>query len=103
MRVVFCTCPVSEAEKITKTLLIEQLVACVNIIPNIQSHYIWKGEICHDEESLLVIKTKKELISLLTKRINEIHPYDTVEIIAFEIKEGDSKYLSWINAVTKSI
>ena len=100
MRVVLCTTPSDDAEKITKILLGEMLVACVNIIPKVQSHYRWKGEICHDEESLLIIKTKSDLIQTLIKRINEIHPYDTVEIIALPITEGDNKYLDWINNMT---
>ncbi len=103
MRVVFSTCPKDQAERITKILLEEKLVACVNIIPSVQSHYTWKGEICHDEESLLIIKTREELIQTIITKINEIHPYETVEVISFEIKEGDPSYLRWIADVTKSL
>ncbi len=101
MRVIFCTTPVDKSEEIASILVQEKIVACVNIIPKIQSHYTWKGEICKDEESLLIMKTKKELFKSLNKRIRELHPYETPEIIALEIKEGDSEYLNWIDAVTK--
>lgn len=100
MRLVFCSCPVNEAELIAKTLLTEKLVACVNVIPGAQSYYAWKGEICHDEESVLIIKTRKERIPRLIERINDIHSYDTVEIIVLDIVDGDEKYLNWISEVT---
>ncbi len=38
MRVIFCTTPVDKAEGIASALVQEQLVACVNIIPTIQSN-----------------------------------------------------------------
>jgi len=101
MRVVLCTAPIDESRNIAITLVEEKLVACVNIVPKVESIYSWKGEICNDEEALLIIKTKEELITQLTERINAIHSYDTVEVITFEIKEGDSKYLKWIEDVTK--
>lgn len=103
MRVVFCTTPLDESEKIAKALVKEQIVACVNIIPKIQSHYSWKGELCMDEESLLIMKTKHELVPMVIERINQLHSYDVPEIIAMEIKEGDDKYLSWIGEVTKAV
>lgn len=103
MRVVFSTCPVKEAEGIVKYLLEKELVACVNIISSIQSHYVWKGEVCIDKESLLIMKTTEELFEELSTAINEIHSYETVEIISFEIKEGDKDYLKWIGDVTKNL
>ncbi len=101
MRIVFCTCPADESDKIVNVLLEQKLVACVSVVPTVKSHYMWKGEICHDDESLLIMKTRKELISPLTEKINEVHSYDVVEIIALEVKEGDSHYLDWVRSVTR--
>ncbi|GMT48785.1 MAG: dihydroorotate dehydrogenase [bacterium] len=101
MRIVFCTCPVDERDKIVNVLLEQKLVACVNVVSTVKSHYMWKGKICHDDEALLIMKTRKELIGPLTEKINEVHSYDVVEVIALEIKEGDSHYLDWIRSVTR--
>ncbi|NMU27789.1 divalent-cation tolerance protein CutA, partial [Vibrio parahaemolyticus] len=47
-------------DQIIKGLLDAQLAACIQTMP-IESHYVWKGEICTDNEWLLVIKTRREL------------------------------------------
>ena len=36
---------IPDARKIAKTLVEEQLVACTNIIPNIESYYRWEYKI----------------------------------------------------------
>lgn len=103
MRVVFCTTPKEKAEEIADKILESKLVACINIIDKVKSKYWWEGKIQTDEESLLVIKTKAELIEQLIPKIKEIHPYEVPEIISFEIKEGSEDYLAWINQVTIKI
>jgi periplasmic divalent cation tolerance protein len=37
----------------------------------------------------------------LELKIKELHPYETPEIIAVDIKKGSKGYLDWINEVTK--
>ena len=101
--VVLITAPSAEvAEKISNTLLENKLAACVNIVPSINSLYIWEGEINNDEEVLLIIKTRYELFDdTFIKTIKEQHPYDVPEIIALPIVIGSEDYLQWITNVTK--
>jgi len=72
--VVFCTAPQGEAESLAKTLVEEQLAACVNISP-VRSCYIWDGKLNLDEETLLIIKTKKSRFEPLKDRILMVHSY----------------------------
>lgn len=74
----------------------EQLAACVNIIPGIQSIYRWRGAVEHDEELLLLIKSSDAVWSLLEERILALHPYELPEIISVRIQDGHSHYLDWI-------
>ena len=74
----------------------EQLAACVNIIPGIQSIYRWRGAVEHDEELLLLIKTSDAVWSLLEERILALHPYELPEVISVRIQDGHSHYLDWI-------
>ena len=85
-----------EALSIARTLVDEQLVACVNMIPRIRSIYRWKGEVCDDEEQLLIMKTQSKLFPLLQDRIRKLHSYEVPEIISIPIAEGSSEYLNWV-------
>ncbi|MEF8879168.1 MAG: divalent-cation tolerance protein CutA [Candidatus Thermoplasmatota archaeon] len=89
-----------DARKIAHTLVEEQLVACVNIIPNVESVYNWKGEIEDDEEIVLISKTTDQNVKKTIKRIKELHSYDTPDIIVLPIVGGHKEYLDYINNQT---
>jgi len=98
LRVVLCTSPPERAAELARAVVERRLAACVNIIPGLRSIYRWEGEICDDGESLLVIKTRAELLADLTTALLELHPYDTPEVIALPIQsgEGNPAYLQWL-------
>lgn len=96
MRVVLCTTPQEKSEEIAEILLKEKLCACINIIPGIKSMYWWEDKIQTDQEDILIIKTKEELIDPLTQKIKEIHPYDIPEVIALKVKGGNKDYIQWV-------
>ncbi|MCP5005520.1 MAG: divalent-cation tolerance protein CutA [Planctomycetes bacterium] len=92
---------VDEAKKLGRVLVEEKLVACANIMSSVHSIYHWQGELCDDEEVLMVLKTKRELFSPVEVRVRELHSYDVPEIIAMPIIEGSDNYLSWLRDETK--
>ena len=96
MRMVLCTCPQESADNIADAVLEARLAACVNIVPGVRSKYWWEGKLESDDESLLIMKTRAELVENLITKIKAAHPYDVPEIIAFEIREGNADYLKWI-------
>jgi periplasmic divalent cation tolerance protein len=100
MRMLLCTCPQDSADGIADAILKDRLAACVNIVPGIRSKYWWEGKINTDDESLLIIKTRNDLVADLITRIKEAHPCDVPEIIAFQITEGNADYLRWIGEET---
>ena len=96
-QLVLTTCPADiVAQKIAQQLVTEKLAACVNIIPNITSVYYWQDELQCDSEVQLLIKTDEKTFAALNERINQLHPYDVVEVIALNIQQGDKHYLNWI-------
>ncbi len=100
-QVVLCTCPDPEtAQRLSTTIVGEQLAACVNIIPAIRSIYRWKGEICDDAEVLMIIKSTATCFDSLQTRLVELHPYECPEVIAMEISDGNAAYLAWLQAHT---
>ena len=88
-----------EAEKIAGNLVQQNLAACVNIIPGIKSFYIWKEELCKDDEYLLVVKSKLTKFKDIEKKVKDLHSYEVPEIISFRIEDGSREYLNWINEV----
>ena len=96
--IVFTTAPsLSEARKLAKALLDQKLAACVQLIPGIESHYVWKGKRKRSKEVLILIKTKASLYQKLENAIRKIHSYETPEIITIPIQRGNHAYLSWIS------
>ena len=85
-----------EARKIARGLLEEKLVACVNIIDEVESLFWWQGKIDSAKEALLVSKTKKELFNKLAKKVKSLHSYSVPEIISLPIISGNKDYLKWI-------
>jgi periplasmic divalent cation tolerance protein len=92
----------AEAERIARTLLRERLVACVNLVPHVQSRYWWEGKIQSDAEILMIMKTTKDHFSVLTRRIQELHSYTVPEVLSIPVADGGRAYLQWLSACTRS-
>lgn len=88
------------AVELADAVVNEGLAACCNILPNMRSIYIWKGERYDEDEVLCILKTRAELFDALKDRIIEMHSYQVPEVIAVDIRDGHGDYLSWIDAVT---
>ena len=89
-----------EACRIATALVAEQLAACVNIVDNIHSIYQWQGAIESAAESLMLIKTRANLLPAIELRLRELHSYDVPELVAVPIGGGAQPYLDWLLAST---
>jgi periplasmic divalent cation tolerance protein len=87
-----------QAENLARELVERKLAACVNVIHDICSAYRWKGETTRDTEELLLIKSAERLFPRLRDAILELHTYETPEIIAIPVVDGDGSYLAWLQA-----
>jgi len=90
-----------QAKPVIEEIIREKLAACVQEI-KIKSHYTWKGELCHEDEDLVLFKTKKELYPELEKKLLELHPYETAEILFVDVENGSAAYFAWIDKQTKA-
>jgi periplasmic divalent cation tolerance protein len=96
-KLVLSTCgSVDEARKLARALVEKQLAACVNIIPQIESLYYWKGKVETSTEYLLVIKTTAGAFDELRDVLTELHSYDVPECLEIAIEDGSAAYLAWI-------
>lgn len=85
-----------EARRIANALVERQLAACVQILPEIESVYRWKGEVQRDREILILAKTTAAQFDDLEKAVREIHSYDTPEIVAVPMSQVSEPYRAWL-------
>ena len=90
------TTPSDRATAIADDLLQHRLVACVNIVGPVTSRYHWQGKVEQATETLLLLKTRADLLPELEARLRAIHPYEVPELIAVPIVAGLAAYLNWI-------
>jgi periplasmic divalent cation tolerance protein len=79
----------------------KKIAASVNVLPQMDSMYHWKGEIRHGTEHKIFIKTSAHKIDALQREIRAAHPYAVAEILCFKIDSGDPEYLDWITQSTQ--
>ena len=102
MRIVLSTVgSEDEARKIAHHLVEQQLAACVNIVPKIESVYRWQGKVESNREYLLLIKTSSEKFPQVRDAIRELHSYELPECIALAVEDGSPEYLQWLEESLK--
>ncbi len=85
-----------EAARIGKRLVEDRLVACANIIGSIRSFYWWEGKIQEDQEAVVIVKTREELMERLMDAVRSLHSYECPCVVSLPIVEGNPDFLRWI-------
>lgn len=97
--VVVTSLPNIEAAKGLARILVEQnLAACVQLINGMQSIYRWNGQLCEEQEVHLSAKTLESNWSEILSFIQQHHPYDLPEILAFSPEQYSQQYGEWVLA-----
>ncbi len=86
----------AEARKIGSELVESKLAACVNIIDNMNSMYVWQGKIQDDKEAILIAKTTEAQVPLLIEKVKALHSYDCPCIVSIPVSGGNREFLDWI-------
>lgn len=90
-----------EAQQVARALVEKRLAGCVQIVGPIESTYWWQSEIETAEEYLCLIKASSDLYGELEAAIKKAHPYDTPEILAMPVSDGNVDYLQWLQEELK--
>ena len=85
------------ANDIAKYLVKDNLSPCVQIVPNIQSVYKWKGKLDKSGEIMLLVKTIPEKVQDCKKLILKYHNYDVPEIVVTNAEILNNEYRDWFN------
>lgn len=88
----------NEAARLAHTLVEERLAACATLIPGVESIYRWQGEIETAHETLIQFKTGPEQLAALEARLQELHTYQTPEVLVLAVECGSRAYLDWLQS-----
>ena len=91
------------ARRLARAALKLRLIACANLVPQIESHYWWQGKVERGAEVLLILKTTAARLAELEQLILARHPYDTPEFIILTLSGGNRRYLNWLKANCRAI
>ena len=94
---VLTTVPVTDqVDALARTLVDEQLAACVNLLAPMTSFYRWEGRVERASERQLIIKTSRAMLDRLRARLKELHTYELPEFVVIDVAGGSPEYLDWI-------
>jgi periplasmic divalent cation tolerance protein len=85
-----------EARRISHELVANKLIACANIIPHVESIYLWDDKVENGNEAKVFLKTKDSHFELVRDYIKEHCSYDIPEISKIHIDSGNPDYFRWV-------
>jgi periplasmic divalent cation tolerance protein len=100
LRVLWASCPETDAAALVRTLVEEHLVACGNIVSGVRSIYRWQGAVCDEQEALLLMETTATRLDAAMDRLRALHPYEVPKILALHPCDVDAAYLQWVRGET---
>jgi periplasmic divalent cation tolerance protein len=89
------------ARGIAAQLLDEKLVACANIVGEVESHFLWQGERSSASETGVLFKTTTTLLGNAVERLGKLHPYDTPAIAGWRADAALPATIAWLSGATQ--
>lgn len=94
---------IDEARKLSRYLAQERLIACAQIIPWIESNYMWNNQLETVQETKVVFKTRREHYDKIKEIITKNCTYEVPEITYKIIDGGNKGYMDWMAKSTSQI
>jgi len=88
----------ADARAFVNSLVADRLVACGTLLPGAASVYRWEGTITQEQEVVVLLKTDASKWDELRAAVDERHPYEVPELLAFPVERGNDLYLSWLTS-----
>lgn len=91
----------TDARTAARTLVLERLAACANIVSPCTSFYVWKEALEENNETPVLFKTTPDKAQALVARIAELHEYDIPAILSWNADIAHSPFAAWVNEQVK--
>jgi len=89
-----------EARKVCRYLVQERLVACAQIVPWIESVFMWNNQLETAQESKILLKTRMKHYDQVKNIIEENSSYEVPEITYVRLDGGNEAYFAWLEEST---
>lgn len=97
---VWCPFPgPDEARAAAAVLLDEGLIACANIVPGIESHFVWNGTRDAATEAGALFKTNGRCLEKVVARLEVLHPYQQPTILGWSCDAATSATATWLGGL----
>lgn len=94
---IWCPFPDREtARRIAGQLLADGLVACANIMAEMESLFIWEGKADSAAEVGVLFKTSADRLEPAIDRLGALHPYDTPAIMGWQCDAAHPLTQQWL-------
>jgi len=99
MKAALIWCPVPDkdtARQIAGQLLADGLVACANIMPEVESLFIWEDKADSAKEVGVLFKTTADKLDAAIERLGALHPYETPAILGWHADAAHPLTTQWL-------
>lgn len=87
------------AARIAKSLLDEGHIACANIVPEVHSLFMWKGEPDEGKEAAALLKTNSARLNGAIARLADLHPYEEPAILGWCCDAAAPVTMAWLTGL----
>tara|TARA_A100001015_G_C14730341_1_gene609603 strand:- start:239 stop:571 length:333 start_codon:yes stop_codon:yes gene_type:complete len=94
---------VDEARRVCRYLVQERLVACANIVPWVESIYMWNNQLETEQESTVLFKTRESNFDRVKEVIEKNSNYDVPEVLKVVVDSGNEAYFKWAMESSKAL
>ncbi|WFL78623.1 divalent-cation tolerance protein CutA [Altererythrobacter arenosus] len=97
---IYCPFPDRESARSAANILLgERLVACANILGEVESIFEWNGERGSATEIGVLFKTHAEVLDKASARLGELHPYDTPAVMGWCCDAAPQATREWLGGL----
>lgn len=89
------------AATVASALLDEGLIACANMLPEMQSLFSWNGERGESRETGVLLKTDAALLDKAIARLGELHPYEEPAILGWRCDAALPATTAWLGGLVR--
>ena len=97
IKIIQCSFPDAEKARQIGTVLIEkQYAACVKIMRDVESIFVWDKKLTRENEAVMIIKTSSDMVQTVSEKLKLMHPYEVPDIMVIDVTGGNSAYEKWV-------